>query len=63
MTLEQATRVATTFPSFAALVEACLGGYVPSLTVGESNDLPTRRAKELLRRALEARGLRVFAVR
>jgi hypothetical protein len=60
VTIEQATRLATALPNFTALLSACRAGYIPTLTVGESNDLPTRRAKTLLRRALEARGLPVY---
>lgn len=59
MSTNTATKTATAFETYAALLAACQRGYVPSLRVGKSDDLPTRRAKTVLVSALTANGCRV----
>lgn len=62
MDLDEATCIATAFASFADLERTCLTvGYIPTLRVATSEDLPTRVAKRMLARELRARGLRVAA--
>ena len=59
MNTNNATTTATAFASYTELLAACHRGYVPSLRVGKSDDLPTRRAKAVLVSALTANGCRV----
>ena len=61
MTKDTATKTATAFDRFDDLLGACRRGYIPTLTIGQSDDLPTRRAKKVLESALEGAGCEVFA--
>jgi hypothetical protein len=59
MNKNNATQIATAFTTYDSLSNACRGGYIPTLTVGKSDDLPTRRAKTILLGALTADGHQV----
>lgn len=61
MDKNKATATATAFETYAALLTACKGGYIPTLKHGASDDLPTRRAKDVLASALEGDGRKVWA--
>jgi hypothetical protein len=61
--LNEKVTTTTAFPSWAALVAACRGGYVPTLTprVGRAAYLQAEnKARRALVRALKAEGLRVW---
>lgn len=59
MNLETATKTATAFDSYAALLAAAKGGYIPSLRAAKTDELPIRRAKTILAGALAAAGCQV----
>lgn len=59
--LNQMAKMIGAFSDFDDLERKCRGGYIPTIrTDMKFDELPTRRAKELVRRELVARGYRVF---
>jgi len=60
MNKNTATTIATAFGTYADLVNACRGRYIPTLRVGKTDELPLRRAKQVLASALTADGFAVY---
>jgi hypothetical protein len=61
MSLDNATKTATAFETYAALLAACQARYIPTLRAGSTDELPIRRAKAVLESALTAAGCKVYA--
>lgn len=59
MNLDNATKTATAFDNYAALLAAAKRGYIPSLRAARTDELPIRRAKTILAGALSAEGCQV----